>query len=114
MRNETAALLVARTQGTPLPGFRFPFFSAEDGMGDEAACEAFSNLASGVQFGLLQPGENGTVVVLPGWPCQWDVHFKLRAPRNTTVEGVWKGGKLLNLTVVPAWRMPWVQVAPGC
>ena len=59
---------------------------------------------------LLPPSQ----LQLPGWPCQWDVHFKLRAPRNTTVEGVWKGGKLLNLTVVPAWRMPWVQVAPGC
>jgi hypothetical protein len=114
LRNETGALLVARTAGTPLPGFRLPFFSAEDGMGDEAACEAFSNLASGVQFALLQPGEQGAVVALPGWPCAWDVHFKLRAPQNTTVEGVWRGGQLRNLTVVPASRAPFVYVAKGC
>ena len=114
LRNETAALLVNRTKGTPLPGYRLPFFSAEEGMGDEAACEAFSNLASGVQFALSQPGENGSVVVLPSWPCEWDVHFKLRAPVNTSIEGVWKGGKLLSLTVIPQSRTPWVQVAPGC
>ncbi len=114
LRNETAALLVNRTTGKPLPGYRLKFFSGEDGMGDEAACEAFSNLASGVQFALLQPGEQGAVVLFPGWPCTWDVHFKLRAPMNTTIEGVWKGGKLFNLTVVPESRTPWVQIAPGC
>jgi hypothetical protein len=114
LRAETAALLVNRTRGTPLPGYRFPFFSAEDGMGDEAACEAFSNLAAGVQHALLQAGEHGEIVVLPGWPCAWDVHFKLRAPANTTVEGVFKGGKLLSLSVVPASRAADVIVAPGC
>ena len=114
LRNETGALLLERTVGTPLPGYRFPFFSGEDGMADEAAVEVFSNLQAGVQYAVLQPGEGGTVVVLPGWPCAWDVHFRLRAPGNATVEGVWRGGQLVNLTVLPVERAPWVKVAPGC
>jgi hypothetical protein len=100
--------------GNPLPGFRFPFFSGEDGMADEAAVEIFSNLQAGVQFALLQPGEQGAVVAFPGWPCEWDVHFRLRAPLNTTVEGVWRGGALVNLTVVPPARAAAVIVAAGC
>lgn len=114
LRNDTARLLVERTVGTPLPGYRFPFFSAEDGMSDEPALEVFSNLQAGVQFALLQPGENSTIVTFPGWPCDWNVHFKLRGPVNTTIEGVWQDGKVLNLTVVPAWRMSSVIVAEGC
>jgi hypothetical protein len=114
LRNETAALLARRTAGSPLPGYRFPFFSGENGMADEAAAEIFSNLQAGVQFALLQPGEGGSVVAFPGWPCAWDVHFRLRAPGNTTVEGRWRGGALVNLTVVPSSRAPWVHVATGC
>ena len=83
-------------------------------MAGEAALEVFSNLQAGVQLALLQPGERGAAVVLPGWPCEWDVSFKLRAPANATVEGVWRGGQLVNLTVVPEGRAPWVIVAPGC
>ena len=116
LRNETAQLLLARTHGKPLPGFRFPFFSAEAGMADEAAAEAFSNLAAGAQFALLQPGDDAqaSIVLLPGWPCQWDVHFKLHAPLQTVVEGVWAGGALASLTVTPPERAAAVILAPGC
>lgn len=114
LRNETAALLVGRTVGKALPGYRFPFFSGEEGMSDEPALEFFSNLQAGVQFALLQPGENGAVVAFPAWPCHWDVHFRLCAPWNTTVEGVWQGGAVVNLTVVPESRAAAVIVATGC
>ena len=117
LRNETGALFLGRVPAGPsLPGFRFPFFTAEDGMGDEAAAEVFSNLQGGVGLALVQPGEDaeGRVVVLPGWPCGWDVHFKLQAPRNTSVEVVWAGGKVRSLEVVPAERKGSVVIAPGC
>jgi hypothetical protein len=116
LRNLTGPYLVARTYGKPLPGFRFPFFSGEDGMADEAAAETFSNMAAGVQYALMQPGddEKGSLVVFGGWPCDWDVHFKLWGPWNTSVEGVWEGGALLSLNVTPASRASSVIVAPGC
>ena len=45
---------------------------------------------------LLQSGDdsfdNTTIVVLPAWPCDWDVQFKLWAPLNTSVEVAYRGG----------------------
>jgi len=116
LRNATAQLLLGRTRGNPLPGFRFPFFSAEDGMADEAAAEQFSNLQAGLQFALLQPGDDarGSFVLLPGWPCEWDVSFRLKAPKNTTVQGAWVRGELVNLTVLPEERIADMILAPGC
>ena len=66
------------------------------------------------KFALLQPGEDGAVVAFPAWPCHWDVHFRLYAPWNTTVEGVWQGGAVVNLTVVPESRAAAVIFATGC
>lgn len=37
-------------------------------------------------------------------------HSKLHAPRNTTVEGVFKGGKLETMKVVPESRAKDVEV----
>jgi hypothetical protein len=64
---------------------------------------------------LLQPGDdaNGTVVLLPAWPCDWDVSFKLAAPRNTTVALSYRAGAVASLVVTPASRRPAV-VFGGC
>jgi hypothetical protein len=39
-----------------------------------------------------------------------DVHFKLNAPYNTTVEAEVKNGKVINVKVLPAERMKDVTV----
>lgn len=63
----------------------------------------------GLQEMLLQtPGDR--LLVLPAWPREWDVRFKLRAPRNTTVEGELRGGKMIRLEVTPASRQKDVEV----
>ena len=41
---------------------------------------------------------------VPAWPKDWDVEFKLHAPFQTTVEGVYRDGKLLRLRVTPIER----------
>jgi hypothetical protein len=43
---------------------------------------------------LLQPADDadGSAIAFGAWPCSWDVDFKLAAPMNTTVEGVFKNG----------------------
>jgi hypothetical protein len=52
---------------------------------------------------LLQtPGDK--LVLFPAWPKDWDVDFKLHAPRQTVVKGVLRGGKLLSLKVTPESR----------
>jgi hypothetical protein len=44
------------------------------------------------------------IYLFPAWPKNWDVSFKLHAPYNTTVEGVLKDGKLVNIKVTPESR----------
>ena len=57
----------------------------------------------GLQEMLLQtPGDR--LLVLPAWPKDWNVNFKLHAPHQTTVEGVYRDGKLEKLTVTPESR----------
>ena len=63
----------------------------------------------GLQEMLMQT--NGEQILLfPAWPAEWNVHFKLHAPKNTTVEAELKDGKVTNLQVYPAERMKDVVV----
>ena len=64
----------------------------------------------GLQEMLLQtPGDK--LIVLPAWPKDWDVDFKLHAPRQTTVECTLRGGKITRLHVTPASRRKDVTIA---
>ncbi len=57
----------------------------------------------GLQEMLLQT--NGEQILLfPAWPKEWNVHFKLHAPGETTVEATLKDGKVTNLKVLPESR----------
>ena len=65
----------------------------------------------GLQEMLLQT-DGKRVLLFPAWPKDTDVHFKLHAPYNTTVEAEIKKGKLVMLNVVPENRkadivLPW-------
>jgi hypothetical protein len=61
------------------------------------------NLLNTTQLMLLQ-SQGGKLRLLPAWPKDWDVSFKLHAPCNTTVECVYRGGKVEKLTVTPSAR----------
>lgn len=53
---------------------------------------------------MLMACEGKKILLFPAWPKDWDVHFKLHAPYQTTVEGVLKNGKLTALKVTPESR----------
>jgi alpha-L-fucosidase 2 len=53
---------------------------------------------------MLVQFDGEKIVLLPAWPKKWDAEFKLHAPRQTTVEGVVSGGKLIKLKVTPESR----------
>ena len=53
---------------------------------------------------MLVQFDGRRILVLPAWPQDWDVDFKLRAPYQTTVSGSYRQGKLVNLQVEPADR----------
>jgi len=57
----------------------------------------------GLQEMLMQV-DGKKIYLYPAWPKEWDVHFKLYAPYQTTVEGQLKNGKLINLKVLPESR----------
>ncbi len=46
----------------------------------------------------------GKIRLLPAWPKEWDVDFKLRAPGQTTVEGKARSGRMTFLKVTPKER----------
>lgn len=62
-----------------------------------------SNIMNALQRMLLQY-DKGKIQLLPAWPENWDVEFKLHAPQNTVIEGEVKDGKLQNLEVHPESR----------
>lgn len=69
----------------------------------------------GLQEMLLQtelPGKDGygkeygkQIYLLPAWPKDWDVDFKLHAPYNTVVECSYVDGKIQKLKVTPEERL---------
>ncbi len=61
------------------------------------------NLLLTTQLMLLQ-SDGEKLLLLPAWPKAWDVSFKLHAPQNTTVECVYKRGKIETLKVTPEAR----------
>lgn len=56
-----------------------------------------------VQRMLLQ-GEAAEIRILPAWPREWDVEFRLHAPRQTTIEGQVAAGRLVSLRITPECR----------
>ena len=54
----------------------------------------------GMQEMLMQT-VGDKIYLLPAWPKEWNVSFKLHAPGNTVVECVWKDGKVQELNVFP-------------
>ena len=52
-----------------------------------------SNIMLTLQHMVLQ-ADGDKIFLLPAWPKDWDVSFKLHAPRRTVVECVYRGGKM--------------------
>jgi hypothetical protein len=59
---------------------------------------------------MLMQVDGKKIYLFPAWPKEWDVHFKLHAPYQTTVEGTLKNGKLIDLKVVPESRKTDIKV----
>jgi hypothetical protein len=84
------------------PRARFPAFweTKTDGTPD---CDHGAASANALQSMLLQ-SDGRRIFLLPAWPEDWDVAFKLCAADNTTVECVFRDGKVQSLKVSPESR----------
>ena len=111
--NASAAtqLLVQRARTRPAPGYRFPAFAPRE---QDAAPSAdhFAIFQNALQYMLIQQvdDENQSVLLLPAWPCGWDVNFTLSAPQKTTITGRLVSGKL-EYSVTPSSRASAVRAA---
>ena len=57
----------------------------------------------GLQEMLLQTDDK-KIFLFPAWKKEWNVHFKLHAPYNTTIEATLINGKIEKLEVLPKER----------
>ena len=103
--DETRQGMISRASAASHSTSRFPAFWNEfnDWVPD---VDHGGNLQLALQLMLLQaePGPNGKLRLLPTWPQDWDVSFKLHAPGQTTVECVYRSGTIESLKVTPASR----------
>lgn len=53
---------------------------------------------------MLMQTNDDQILLFPAWPKEWDVKFKLHAPRNTIVEAELKNGKIKKVKVIPKSR----------
>ncbi len=107
---DQAAQFIARRFATKDSGSRFPAFWGPnfDWVPDQ---DHGANGMMGLEAMLLQ-ADGRKIYVLPAWPKAWDVEFALRAPYSTTVECLYRGGKVERLKVTPASREKDVTVLP--
>jgi len=63
----------------------------------------------GIQEMLMQVDDK-RILLFPAWPKDIDVHFKLNAPYNTTVEAQLYKGKIVMLEVLPEERKKDVEI----
>ena len=84
------------------PGKRFRFPAIHDG--DWAPDVQSGSAAQMTLQSMLLQHDDRRIFLLPAWPREWNVEFKLHAPLNTTVECVYRDGKVRSLKVNPESR----------
>ncbi len=79
--------------------FRFPAFWGPNY--DWTPDQDHGTVAMNALQRMLMQYEDKQVNLLPAWPAAWDVHFKVNGPSQTTIEGRFENGKMINLNVSP-------------
>jgi alpha-L-fucosidase 2 len=53
---------------------------------------------------MLMQTRGDKVLLFPAWPKEWNVDFKLHAPKNTIIEGIYSDGKIQYVKITPKLR----------
>ncbi len=110
LTDEARDYVVQRTRAKD-PACRFPAFWGPNYDWTPDQCHG-GVLMKSVQAMLLQT-EGDRIFLLPAWPADWNVDFKLRAPRQTVIEGEVRDGQLIKLHVTPKSRVSDIVLPAG-
>lgn len=107
LTDEAKRMVIERVKHTA-EGYRFPGFYGPnyDWTPDQDQISVFM---IALQYMAMQC-EGDRILLLPAWPREWDVHFKLHAPYQTTIECVVQDGKVVTLVVQPEDRRMHVEI----
>ena len=99
---EEAGRLVTARAAIVNSGHRFPVMWGPnfDWIPDQ---DHGNNILTTMQRMVLQT-EGKKIYLMPAWPKNWNVTFKLHAPGNTTVAASVRNGKVVSLEVTPQSR----------
>lgn len=105
MTDQARQLIIKKLGDGP---YRFPAFWPPDI--DWAPDHNWGGMGMiGLQEMLMQT-YNDRIVLLPAWPKDWNVEFRLHAPKRTTVEVKAVNGQIEKLRVSPANRRQDVEI----
>jgi len=101
--DKEAAQMTTANFNTSNTNFRFPVMWGPNY--DWTPDQDHGNVAMIALQHMLLQYDGKHIYLLPAWPKEWDVQFKLKAPQNTTVKGEVRNGRISYLEVVPANRI---------
>ena len=115
LADDAMAMVLQRAFLPPAPGARWAGF-AQHLQDSDPSADHFANMNSALNWMLMQPAHDGlanSLVLMPAWPCEWSVDFRLQGPLRTTVEVRWDGASrnLVRLEVWPPERKSAVSFA---
>lgn len=105
---EQAGQLVADRFANKYPRGRFPGWYGPNY--DWVPDQDHPSVAMSALQSMLVQETDKQILLLPAWPKDWDVSFKLHASQNTTVEVEYRGGVVTKLKVSPESRLGDVKV----
>jgi hypothetical protein len=59
---------------------------------------------------MLMQTDGRKIFLLPAWPKEWNVEFRLHAPQQTIIEGAYRDGRIISLQVTPESRRADVEI----
>jgi alpha-L-fucosidase 2 len=99
---QEAGRLVAQNFGISDTLCRFPAFWGPNY--DWTPDQDHGSVAAIALQRMLIQYEGKTILLLPAWPPEWDVTFRLHVPYRTTIECTVRGRKVVKLLVTPESR----------
>ena len=112
LADQARELLVGRVRNYT-PYFRFPAFLTNQW--NMTPCQDHGGVMMKTMQAMLIQADpySEKIYLLPAWPKDWDVDFKLHAPYNTVIEGTFKNGKIEKLHVIPQSRRKDIVICNG-